>query len=52
MKKYRIETYGRGVFYRWATSAAAAVQRVVFAVFGRGYEGWEHEYWDVREVTA
>lgn len=50
MKKYKIETYGYGVFYRWARSAMAARSRVVFAVFGRGYEGWEHEYWKVTEV--
>ena len=51
-KKYRINTYGWGVFYRWAKSAIAARNRVAYAVFGPGYEGWEHEYWEVEEVTA
>ena len=49
-KKHRINTYGWGVFYRWAKSAAiAARNRVAYAVFGPGYEGWEHEYWEVEE---
>lgn len=50
-KKFKIDTFGHGVFYRWATSAHAAVHRVVYAVFGPGYEGWDHEYWDVEEVA-
>ena len=50
MKKWRIKTVGYGVFFRYAKSAAAARQRVVFALFGPGYEGWEHEYWTVEEV--
>ena len=52
MKKYRIETYGHGVFYRYAKSATAALHRVVFAVFGKGYERWEHDFWKVEEVMA
>ena len=51
MKKYRIDTYGYGVYFRYAKSPAAARQRVVYAIFGRGYEGYEHEYWTVSEVT-
>ena len=50
MKNWRIETFGYGTYYRHAKSAAAARQRVVFAVFGRDYTGYEHEYWIVREV--
>lgn len=49
-KRFRVDTHGFGVRYRWATSAAAARQRVVFAIFGRRYEGYEHEYWTVKEV--
>lgn len=51
-RRYRVETYGHGVFYRWATTASAALHRVVYAVFGPGYEGWEHEYWTVEEVES
>ena len=50
MKKYRIDTYGYGVFFRYAKTAAAARQRVVYAIFGKGYDGYEHEYWQVTEV--
>ena len=50
-RKYRVDTHDYGVHYRWATSAAAARQRVVFAIFGPGYDGWDHEYWIVTEVT-
>ena len=50
--KYKIETYGHGTFYRYATSAAAARQRLAFALFGRCYDGYEHEYWKVEEVPA
>lgn len=46
-RKFRIDTHGYGVHYRWAASAAAARQRVAYAIFGRGYDGWEHEYWTV-----
>lgn len=51
MKKYRIDTFSRGIWYRYAKTAAAARQRVVYAIFGKGYEGWEHEYWTVEEVA-
>ena len=50
MKNWRIITYGYGVFYRHAKTAAAARQRVVFALFGRGYTGYEHDFWKVEEV--
>lgn len=50
-RKFMVDTHGWGVFYRYAKSAQAAVHRVVYAVFGPGYEGWEHEYWTVTEVT-
>lgn len=50
-RKYVVNTHGMGVFFRWATSAKAARQRVVDMVFGRGYDGWDHEYWTVTEVT-
>lgn len=51
MKKWQIETHDYGTFYRWAKSAAAAKQRVVYALFGRGYTGYEHDFWTVREVA-
>jgi len=51
MKNWKITTHGYGVFYRHARTAAAALQRIVFAIFGRGYDGWEHEYWTVEEVA-
>ena len=50
MHLYKVETYDYGTFYRHAKSAAAARQRICFAVFGRGYDGYEHEYWDVSLV--
>ena len=50
MKNWRIETSGYGTFYRHAKTAAAARQRVAYVVFGRGYTGYEHEYWTVKEV--
>ena len=51
MKKFKIVTHGYGVFYRYAKTAKAALNRVVYAIFGRGYDGWEHEYWTVEEVA-
>ena len=51
-RKFRVDTHDYGVHYRWATSAAAARQRVVYEIFGPGYEGWDHEYWKVEEVTS
>jgi hypothetical protein len=51
MKNWRIETYGYGVFYRHAKTAAAARQRIVYLIYGRGYDGYEHEYWEVTEVS-
>ena len=50
MRKWKINTYDYGIFYRWAKTAAAARQRIVFAIFGKGYDGYEHEYWTVEEV--
>ena len=50
MKNWKITTYGYGVFYRHAKTAAAARQRIAFAIFGKGYEGYEHESWTVEEV--
>lgn len=50
-RRFKIDTHGWGVFYRWAKSSKAALMRVVYAVFGRGYDGWEHEYWTVTEVA-
>ena len=51
MKNYKITT-NYGVFYRHARTPQAARQRVVFTIFGRGYEGYEHEYWIVEEVKV
>lgn len=51
MHKYRINTYDYGVFYRYARNATAAKNRVVYAIFGRGYEGWAHDFWEVTEVA-
>lgn len=50
MKNFKIDTFSYGVFYRHARNAAAARQRVVYELFGRGYTGYEHEYWTVTEV--
>lgn len=49
-KLFKVVAHGRGVFYRYATNAVAAKNRIVFQEFGRGYTGWEHDYWDVTEV--
>ena len=51
MKNWKITTYGYGVFYRHAKTAAAAKMRVVYSLFGSGYNGYEHDYWTVEEVT-
>lgn len=51
MKKWKITTFDYGVFFRRAKNAAAAKQRIVFALFGRGYNGYEHDYWTVEEVA-
>ena len=48
---FKIEAYGWGIFYRYAKTAAAARQRMVYAIFGKGYDGWEHEYWTITEVV-
>ena len=48
---YKIETYDYGVFYRYATNAAAAKSRIVYEIFGKGYEGWAHDFWTVTEVV-
>lgn len=48
---YKIETYDYGTFYRYATNVAAAKSRIVYEIFGRGYEGWAHDYWTVTEVV-
>ena len=50
-RKFEIDTHDYGVFYRWATSAGVAKFRVVYAIYGRGYEGWAHDYWTVRDIT-
>jgi hypothetical protein len=50
LKKWKIDTYDWGVFYRYAKNAVAAKNRVVYAIFGRGYTGWAHDYWTVTEV--
>lgn len=50
MKNWKVTAWGYGVFFRHARTAAAARQRVVYALFGRGYEGYEHEYWTIEEV--
>ena len=52
MKKYKIETYTYGTFFRYARNPVAAKMRIVYAVFGRGYDGWEHDYWQVEEVRT
>lgn len=51
-KLYKINTFDYGVFYRWAKSAPAARQRIVYEIFGRGYDGYDHEFWEVTEETA
>lgn len=50
MSKYMVETYNRGRHYVWAKSPQAARSRIVYRIFGRGYEGWEHDYWTVTEI--
>ena len=47
---YKIETYDYGTFYRYATNVAAAKSRIVYEIFGKGYEGWAHDFWTVTEV--
>lgn len=49
-RKFRIDTFGHGVYYRWASNACAAVSRIVYMLFGPGYTGYEHDYWKVEEV--
>ena len=51
-KLYKINTFDYGVFYRWAKSAPAARQRIVYEIFGRGYDGYDHEFWEVTEEPA
>jgi hypothetical protein len=48
-KLYKINTFDYGIKYRYAKSAAAARQRVVFDIFGKGYDGYDHEFWEVTE---
>lgn len=48
-KLYKINTFDYGVFYRWAKSAPAARQRIVYEIFGKGYDGYDHEYWEITE---
>ena len=50
-RKFMVDTHDWGVFYRYAKSAQAALNRVVYAVFGPSYNGWAHDYWEVTEVT-
>ena len=49
---FKIDTRSYGVFYRYATNAAAAKSRIVFEIFGTGYGGWEHDYWEVTELEG
>lgn len=49
-KLYKIETYDYGTFFRYATNAVAAKSRIVYEIFGKGYEGWAHDFWTVTEV--
>lgn len=48
-KLYKINTFDYGVFYRWAKSAPAARQRIVYEIFGKEYDGYDHEFWEVTE---
>ena len=48
---FKVDTNSYGAFFRYATNAVAAKSRVVFDIFGRGYEGWEHDYWTVTEAS-
>lgn len=48
-KRYRIETYDYGTFYRYARTPQAARHLVVRAIFGRRYTGYAHEFWTVTE---
>lgn len=52
MSKYMVDTYSYGRHYVWAKSPCAAKSRIVFRVFGRGYDGYEHDYWSVTKVEA
>lgn len=48
-KLYKIDTYDHGVFYRYAVNPVAAKYLIVRHIFGRRYEGWEHDFWTVTE---
>lgn len=52
MNLYAIVTHGYGIFYRRAKTPAAARQRVCYAIFGPGYDGWEHEYWNIVKIEV
>lgn len=47
MSKYEVDTYDYGKQYVWAKTPQAAVSRIVYRIFGRGYTGYDHEYWTV-----
>lgn len=49
-KKFKIETFDYGVFYRWAKNKILARQMVVREIFGLPYYGFEHEHWEIQEV--
>ena len=49
MKKYKIYT-DYGIFYRMAKTKESALQRIVYAIFGKNYKGFRHEFWIVKEV--
>lgn len=49
MKKYKIYT-DFGIFYRMASNKQAALQRIVYAIYGKNYKGFRHEYWIVEEI--
>ena len=51
--KYKIDTQGQyGVFYRWATSARAALNRIYLHIYGTTYDiPWQADYWTVTEIS-
>ena len=49
-RRYVVDTHDYGRFYCYATCVAAARARIAFRLFGYGYDGNEHEYWETREA--
>ena len=50
-RRFKIETFDYGTFYRFAKTPALAKKCVIFAIYGRAYCGWEADYWEVTEVA-